>query len=1141
MNVIPNKIMWYLGYNNLGLILEQERKHWLMKTDKKKQIQNKDSGDIYEGILDNLGSDIIISTSKLDYKNNVLSTLKFDDEKTNDILELSNASFPFSIGSKGLMFARVTSINYPMGSLDNPNYKNYRIKFSNAKKKTLAFGISLNSEEVYAGEWIETSVPPTLEMLDGEGLYNIEVTPTIANTTNCKYLFPLETGLQPFGLENVSEDEYVSNALTDDSYIGYPLFWFTSDETSMGPTIRLGDDGYNSQEMAYAVFSTPGNISSKYYGKMYVNVDGTVEEGATPDMSLPGNWEIRCSPIDGQSFTNNESDYNINIDIDSICFYSKEDESMTTIPIVSGEGENNVFRMTKNSNWTFIDESTYSINMSNFISNNKEQANDVLPLTSVFDIYLDESVSYNVKNDNNVGSVGIKFTAANPYMDNTDRYPEGLNEWEGLPEWIKDSEGVPQHMAIYATHEDLEDKQVAALLLDPGKMKTTDTDLTNDEKGRIYVISNDSTDYVNNGMTDIPKPGRTIARICDIPTSVADFMNVEGLTPISVVDPKYVRNQVAYTNNEKNILWNVLNSKVVTPLSEDEFGNPFYVSNGYSREPYPYIFYTKKNLEKVDLITNNDFREWINLNPMVDPTQISVYQIANPGEGYEVNATGIIVIGGIAMTYVVNTVDDNGGVTGVSIFPQDNSRFINISNFDLQPGEDGITDKYGTMPVSTGEDPKIGSGLELVLRIDNYEDIRTKRGNIYDNLVAFVYEDKHLNMYKYITHESTALHKGEWKYSMEITEYDRSSSKLDDGGLSATDALTRMMVPYMTNISVCSDTPNRSLIDIKAITTPSFINITDNMHNPFHLIGEDLTLSRVDLCGFHCMGLTDWHNASGISESSIIDIIKSEINLDRDCYLIWQWKDGDRKEFRYGIIRRSMNNYVTTDKTSILPSTTSMKYNSYINTNASTTVVWDVPQIGPMMWVYNPNYNRKEIYTIDQDTMDMYISYSNEDAEINPNIMSWNDIDIPEDSDGNIVKIIDDNGKFNFYVYTNNPVQGTKIGISNVYNEYEFKKIITQGDELTEETPTPVGNWQLVFPRINQYKIHSAGIQSGVYNSEVKLRRLVPLRGEDIGEITKVVDSHGNNVNSKVVVFDQTTSGSRMKIYNKETNRFETL
>ena len=50
--MIPNKIMWYLGYSNLGLILEQERKHWLLKTDKRKQVQDKFTGDIFEGERD---------------------------------------------------------------------------------------------------------------------------------------------------------------------------------------------------------------------------------------------------------------------------------------------------------------------------------------------------------------------------------------------------------------------------------------------------------------------------------------------------------------------------------------------------------------------------------------------------------------------------------------------------------------------------------------------------------------------------------------------------------------------------------------------------------------------------------------------------------------------------------------------------------------------------------------------------------------------------------------------------------------------------------------------------------------------------------------------------------------------------------
>ena len=54
-----------LGYNNLSLILDQERKHWLMKTDKKKQVQDKTTGDLFQSQIDNIGSDIIIETEKL--------------------------------------------------------------------------------------------------------------------------------------------------------------------------------------------------------------------------------------------------------------------------------------------------------------------------------------------------------------------------------------------------------------------------------------------------------------------------------------------------------------------------------------------------------------------------------------------------------------------------------------------------------------------------------------------------------------------------------------------------------------------------------------------------------------------------------------------------------------------------------------------------------------------------------------------------------------------------------------------------------------------------------------------------------------------------------------------------------------------
>ena len=1155
MKMIPKKILWYLGYNNLGMILEQERKHWLMKTDKMKQVQDKITGDVFEGVLDNRGSDVIIKSSKLPFKNNVLPSMEFVDDGANQIFDFANAAFPFSMGSKGLMIARITSINYPMGSLDAVNYKNYRVVFNNVMKKSLAFGVSPQSSEVFSGEWIETSTPPTIQMMDDFGDYTIEVTLSIADSTNAKFYYPLEPGLQPFEIDNVSAGKYVSEVINDDAMIGYPLFWFITNETAAGPTVALGIAGYNVNDMAYMVFSTEGNSGSMYKGKAYVNVDGTDAIGATPDSSLPADWEIRCKPSGSDIFTNSDMDFNKALDLNNITFYKKSTGDSMLIPIVSGIGEENIFRMIRDIGWTWVDSVTYKIDMDTFISNNEAQSGSKNPLVALFNIDLDSSVPYYVEDTAGIGFAGIEFTASNPTMDTSSRYPQDLDKWDGLPEWFGDPEmGVPQHLAVYAIHNtpmyselNPESRQVAALLFDPGVMKVEDSEvLENDEKGRIYVISNDDPTYQNNALLRNPKPARTVARICDIPTSVSDFLDVEGLVPVAIVDPKYVRSQAAYTTEEKERLWNVLNSKVVTPLAEDEYGIPFYTGDG-GREPYPYIFSSIENLRNVDLVNNNDFREWINLNSMVDPTTVSLYSIANPGTGYTVNALGVIIIGGVAMNYIVNEVDENGGVVDVSIVPQDNDTYINLSNFDLQDGADGITQKYATTPVageSGGEPvPKVGEGLEVVLRIANYSEIMMKQGNICDGLMAFVYEGSYLKMYRYITNPNNPVHVGYWGDPMIVTRYDHTSTHLSSGGYSSSDSMTRMLVPYVQNISVCSEIEGRTLERILVTSTPTFMNIIDTAHTPIHLTGEEFdSLSHVDLCGFHCEAITNWISIQGGTEDKVLQYIKANGNLDRDCYLIWQWKTNEHREFRYGIIRRSMNNYVTTDTTTTIPNTSGMKYNAYINTNSGTTVVWDVPGVGPLMWVYNPNYEKKEIYNIDQDTRDLYISYSNEEDTDSPNIMSWDDIDFRiTPYSGTVEKIIND-GKFDWYILTNTPAQGLPIQDSGIYNEYDFKLLVRQGDTVTASSPRPIGNWQLVFPRINQFRVVSSGIQNGVYNTEVKLRRLVPLRGEDLGDVSNVLDSHGHNINSKVVIFDQASNGgTKMKIYNKETNKFETV
>ena len=105
MNKIPNKIEYHLGYKNLGLILDQERKHWLMKTDKKNIIQDVNTGDKFQGTIDNIGSDVIIESQKLLDTNDALVSLVYSDDNVNDILKAADSAFTYSNEVNGLMFA----------------------------------------------------------------------------------------------------------------------------------------------------------------------------------------------------------------------------------------------------------------------------------------------------------------------------------------------------------------------------------------------------------------------------------------------------------------------------------------------------------------------------------------------------------------------------------------------------------------------------------------------------------------------------------------------------------------------------------------------------------------------------------------------------------------------------------------------------------------------------------------------------------------------------------------------------------------------------------------------------------------------------------------------------------------------------
>ena len=312
---IPKKILHYLGYNTLGLMMDQDRKHWLMRVDKNKSIQDKNTGEIFRGVIDNAGSDIVIESQKSPVTYEWFASMKYENENLSYILEPCNSAFTFSISVVGLMFARIKSINYP-SSITNPNHRIYRMKLDNCEECIIAFGNDTQSSDVFAGRWLKTTTPPTIQAMDNNGNYTINVSTRMNGCTNTIYYYPLNENIQPFEL-TYDSGSYYTSAIDDNGYIGLPLYWYTCDESKTGPTISI-ENNASLHGLELCILGNPGN-ESKYVVDAFVNVDGN--NNATPDDVVSSYYKILCHPLIENSFINSDEDFESYIDF--ILFHQK--------------------------------------------------------------------------------------------------------------------------------------------------------------------------------------------------------------------------------------------------------------------------------------------------------------------------------------------------------------------------------------------------------------------------------------------------------------------------------------------------------------------------------------------------------------------------------------------------------------------------------------------------------------------------------------------------------------------------------------------------------------------------------------------------------------------------------------------------
>lgn len=1131
--MIPNKIMKFMGYNNLALVLEQERKHWLLKTDKQKQLQDKKTGDIFQGQIDNLGSDIIIKSEKMPIKNDIVQSINYMDTNVDKILNIDYSAFTYSSQVDGLMMARIISTSFPYQYGNETLYKHYKLRLKNCSEVYIPFGGSIASSDVFAIKWLKTTTPPCLVMMGNDGSYSIEHQIGFnSSVTNATFYYPLTETLQPLDISNVSGTIYETDtSVSDDGYIGYPIYWFTCDQSKTLTNITFeNNNDDNNNPILY--IGNEGN-NSMYNSKLYFGISGLPDSTVTD----PTAYSITIASKTTDAFKNKSSDFDV--------------ELSNAITISSGNKSYSIsvscdvaykLNMIPNIGFTYVDANTYTISdLTSFIDNNPNIS--LNPLCGFLNMNIDNTVKP-LNETTDIGFAGINLSSANIGSDRYTRYPYSLNEWDGLPDWFNDADVdsdslIPQHMAIYAINntdtyipEIPDSRQVAALLFDPGKIKTTDEDeFSNDERGRIYVISNDTIDYENNLKATYPKPARTVARICDVPTSVMQLSNISNIAPTSIVDKKYVRSQASYTDDEKYKVENVHDCWVV-PTMLDYAGNAITT---YEKQDNNYVFNSLEYLNAVDFRLYNNLRTHENVNSYVDTSKVELASIYTRGAGYVVNDIGTVVVGGFAFHYMVSEIDSVGGVVDLVLSANEDS--INLSNFDLE-GNSGVTEPYGTSPV-TGS----GTGLRFKMIIREYDDIKPYYGGIYTDLKALVKTSNGLYLYSYNVPSSMEYKTGMWINESIISEFEQTTTELGvNNKIKARDALMNCIVPSVRKVPCTVPDVHSAPTTLTAMVTSSFINIIDKDHTPFNIpdpvTQEEIDLIDVDMCCLYCEGIKSASvSVNNKTPSGVLNVLKSIKNeLRYDSFIFYKFNDPSDESntvFTYGIIHRGFNNYLSTDASTTLP-TNNLSNKVFVHSNEATTVVWDTALVGPMMWLYDPLGHKKEDYVLDPDSRDL---------RINRTDLTWATVKIKTPDDQNEISLVDKNNVLLYNIMTNNQnmlsniLSGKATSINSMYDFYAPTQL--QAGNSIDSLPSylqPLGNWRLCYPRLESFTLEN--VTTGRKFTPTKMRII---KGANIDSVTNIKDDNGNIVNTKCLVVNESSAGVTMSVYNAETGKWNNL
>ena len=88
----------------------------------------------------------------------------------------------------------------------------------------------------------------------------------------------------------------------------------------------------------------------------------------------------------------------------------------------------------------------------------------------------------------------------------------------------------------------------------------------------------------------------------------------------------------------------------------------------------------------------------------------------------------------------------------------------------------------------------------------------------------------------------------------------------------------------------------------------------------------------------------------------------------------------------------------------------------------------------------------------------------------------------------------------------------------------------------TSENHRLCGNWRLVFPRVQSFKL-----KNDKTNTEWIPMKMQTIKGRSISDVGSVTDKYGNDVSIKSIIINEDVNGISLNMFNSNTGKWEKI